>query len=290
MRAFAECCLTHVYVVAGKLEEALQTGERALAFFAARGNIWWACRTLWGLSMACNAIGEWERSLGYCRRGLEHGQEVNDLRLKVVGLWRTGSTHILRGDAETGVRYCDQALALSPIPFDAATARALKGFGLAKAGKTEEGIALLEGVAAWLDQQQLPYTRSVVGLDLAESYLRHGARARACTVAETVRSASHELGYRHLEGWAERLLGECAGPEAPTIAAAHLTRAAEILETTGARNELAKTLVAQAALKTAAGDSPGARGLLERALTTFDALGTLDGPDRARTLLAELAG
>ena len=290
MRAFAECCLTHVYVVAGNLEEALQTGERALAFFAARGNIWWACRTLWGLSMACNAIGEWERSLGYCRRGLEHGQEVNDLRLKVVGLWRTGSTHILRGDAETGVRYCDQALALSPIPFDAATARALKGFGLAKAGKTEEGIALLEGVAEWLDQQQLPYTRSVVGLDLAESYLRHGARARARTVAETVRRASHELGYRHLEGWAERLLGECAGPEAPAIAAAHLTRAAEILETAGARNELAKTLVAQATLKTAAGDSPGARGLLERALTTFDALGTLDGPDRARTLLAELAG
>src|SRR5204862_352177 len=83
-----------------------------------------------------------------------------------------------------------------PIAYDAATARALEGFGLAKAGKTEEGIALLEGVAAWLDQQQLPYTRSVVGLDLAESYLRHGARAPARTVAETVRTASRELGYR----------------------------------------------------------------------------------------------
>jgi len=288
MRAFAECCLTHVYVVAGKLEDALQTGARALAFFEARGNIWWACRTLWGLSMACNAIGEWARSLGYCRRGLEHGQEVNDLRLKVVGLWRTGSTHILRGDAEAGVRYCDQALALSPIPFDAATARALKGFGLAKAGKTQEGIALLEGVAAWLDQQHLPYTRSVVALDLAESYLRHGARARAREAAETVRGASRELGYLHLEGWAERLLGECVGLDDPIVAAAHLSRAAGILEKTGARNELAKTLVAQAELQRSAGDSAAARGLLERALKIFDALGTLDGPDRARALLAEL--
>src|SRR5438132_620020 len=200
MRAFAESCLTHVYVVAGRLPEALETGARALAFFEARGNVWWACRTLWGLSMACNAIGQWDQSLGYCRRGHAHGQALNDLRLKVVGLWRTGSTHILRGDADKGVRYCDQALALSPIPFDAATARALKGFGLAKAGKTEEGIALLEGVAAWLDQQQLPYTRSVVGLDLAESYLRHGARARAREAAETVRGASRPLGYLHLEG------------------------------------------------------------------------------------------
>ena len=56
-RAFAECCLAHVYVVAGDLREALEAGERALAIFEARGNVWWACRTLWGLSMAANALG-----------------------------------------------------------------------------------------------------------------------------------------------------------------------------------------------------------------------------------------
>jgi hypothetical protein len=103
-----------------------------------------------------------------------------------------------------------------------------------------------------------------------------------------VRGASRELGYLHLEGWAERLLGECVGLDDPIVAAAHLSRAAGILEKTGARNELAKTLVAQAELQRAAGDSVAARGLLERALKIFDALGTLDGPDRARALLAEL--
>ena len=37
------------------LREALEAGERAVAIFEARGNVWWACRTLWGLSMAANA-------------------------------------------------------------------------------------------------------------------------------------------------------------------------------------------------------------------------------------------
>ncbi len=289
MRAFAECCLTHVYVVAGKLREAVETGARALAFFEARGNVWWACRTLWGLSMASNAIGEWGRSLGYCRRGLEHGQAVNDLRLKVVGWWRTGSTHIQRGDAEAGVQCCDEALALSPIPFDKAMARALRGWGLVKAGEAEEGIAELEDVVAWLEQSSLPYTRSVIGLCLAESCLLGGERGLARAIVEAAFTTSRELGYLHLEGWAERLLGECLSAEDPEASAAHLSRAAEVLEQVGARNELAKTFVAQAELLAATGDAAAARQLLDRALAIFGALGTLDGPDRARQLRAKLA-
>jgi class 3 adenylate cyclase/tetratricopeptide (TPR) repeat protein len=290
MRAMAECCLTHVYVPAGRLPDALETGERALAFFESRGNIWWACRTLWGLSMACNAIGLWDRSLGYCRRGFEHGRAVNDLRLRVVGLWRTGSTHILRGDAEAGVRYCDEALALSPASFDAATARALKGYGLAKAGRTGEGIALLEEVATWLEHSNLRYTRALIGLDLAESYMRAGEYGRARALAETAIATSRDLGYLHLEGWAERLIGECISSDDPAGAAEHLERAARILERSGARNELAKVRVAQAERLAAAGDSAAARPLLDRACATFEELGTVDGPDRARALLATLGG
>src|SRR5207253_7259559 len=119
MRALADCCLTHVYVLAGRLNEAVETGERALAFFESRRNVWWACRTLWALSPAANALGEWSQSLEYCKKALEHGQAVDDLRLKVVGWWRSGSTYIHQGDPVSGLRCCDEALALSPIPFDA---------------------------------------------------------------------------------------------------------------------------------------------------------------------------
>src|SRR5262249_23159949 len=135
IRPIAGCCLTHVSVLAGNLREALEVGEGALAAFEAQENIWWACRTLWGLSMAANASGEWARSLGYCRRALEHGKAVNDLRLKVVGWWRTGSTHVQQGDVEAGLRCYEEAFALNPIPFDAAMARAGRAYGLVKAGE-----------------------------------------------------------------------------------------------------------------------------------------------------------
>ncbi|OGL13227.1 MAG: hypothetical protein A3I14_18475 [Candidatus Rokubacteria bacterium RIFCSPLOWO2_02_FULL_73_56] len=289
MRAFAECCLTHVYVVAGRLPEALDTGERALAFFESRGNVWWACRTLWGLSMACNAIGEWEKSLGYCRRGLAHGEAVNDLRLKVVGWWRTGSTHIQRGEVETGLRCCDEALALKPIPFDAAMARAMKGFGMARAGQTAAGIALLEEVATWLEQFNLRYTRTLIDLFLAESYLRHGERQQARVLAESGLAASRDLGYRHAEGVAQRLLGECLLGDDPAAAGVQLAEAARILEEAGARNDLAKTRLAQAELRASGGDLAAARVLLERAGAVFEELGTLEGPDRARRLRETLA-
>ena len=155
--------------------------------------------------------GEWERGFGYCRRALEHGQAVNDLRLKIVGWYRTGSTHMLRGDADAAVRCFDEALKLSPIPFDATLARAFKGFALAKAGQVEEGIALLKDALAWLEQSQIPYTSSYVSVFLAESYLRAGERGLARAVAEPLLETNQKLGYRHLEGWTERVLGECAG-------------------------------------------------------------------------------
>jgi len=288
LRAFAECCLLGGYNVAGDLREALAVGERALTFFEERGNIWWACRTLWQLSTTAISMGEWERSLAYCRRALEHGRVVDDLRLKVVGLWRTGSTHILQGNPQTGLRLCEEALALSPTPYDAAMVKAVRGYGLVKAGETEHGTAELEEAVEWLERSHLPYTRAVFALRLGDAYLRQGERVKARAIFEEVLVTSREGGYRYHEGRAGRLLGEVVASEDPAAAAHLLEAAARLLEKVGARHELAQALVAQANLRQAAGDAAGARQLLERALALFEALGTLDEPSRVRAALAAL--
>ena len=288
IRGIAECCLTHVNVLAGNLREALEAGERALAIFEARGNVWWACRTLWGLSMAANASGEWARSLDACRRALEHGKTLNDLRLKVVGWWRTGSTHVQRGDVEAGLRCYEEALALSPIPFDAAMARAGLAYGQVKAGDLAAGVAGLTEAVAWFERSNLRFSRSSWGLRLAEGYIKTGDRAQARALVAEILTSCHEFGHRHLEGAAERLLGEIMAPDDPSAAAAHLERAVRILEDVGARDELARVFVAQASLRRAAHDRAGARRLLERALTLFEELGTVDEPPRVRAALAAL--
>ena len=100
---------------------------------------------------------------------------------------------------------------------------------------------------------------------------------------------SREVGYRHLEGVALRLLGESLVATDSPAARQHLKTAQEILVAIDARNDVAKTLVARAALARVTGAPARAPECLEEALTIFEALGTLDEPRRVRTALAELA-
>ena len=288
--AFAECCLAQSYTVAGDLGLAVEAGERALARFETQGNVWWACRALWILNTAALYRGEWEPSLGYSRRGLAHGEAVDDARLRVVGLSRIGSTLIQRGDPAAGLEWCRKALALSPVPYDAAFVKSVEGYGLVRGGQPAAGVAMLAEAVAWLESSHLRYGRLLSTLRLAEGHLLLGDHSRARALLTDVAATSRDFGYRHVEGVAERLLGECLTPDDPTAAAAHLATAVELLDQVGARNDAAKARVAQAGLREAAGDVDGARRRLVDALATFEELGTLGEPAAVRAALARLGG
>jgi class 3 adenylate cyclase/tetratricopeptide (TPR) repeat protein len=288
IKAFAESCLAQIYLITGRLRDAIEAGERALASFESRGNLWWACRTIWHLSPAAIALGDWEASLSYCRRALEHGAVLKDLRIKVVGLWRTGATYIRKGDPQRGIEYCNEALALGPLPYDAAMAKAVRGYGKLKAGEFDAGIADLQEAVAWFENSRLRYTRTDYTSWLAEGHLRRGDRASARPLIEDVLETSRARGYRHLEGRACWLMGECLALEAPPAAEGYVANAMEILERIGARNDLARTMVTRAALCRVAGDAGAARAFLDQASAIFHELGTLDEPARvqaARTTL-----
>jgi tetratricopeptide (TPR) repeat protein len=208
--------------------------------------------------------------------------------LKVVGWWRTGWAHIQRGDLVAGLRCCEEALALSPIPLDAAMVKAAQGYGLVKAGEAVAGTEKLADAVAWLNQSKIRFTWSWFAIWLGEAYLRQGQTLQARGILEEVLATSRELGYRELEGVAERLFGESLASEDPVAAASHLEAATQRLEEVGARNELGKAIAALAELRRAAGDLTGARRSLERALRIFEELGTLDEAPRVRTALASL--
>ena len=288
IRAFAESCLAHVYEVAGRLGEAVAAGERALEIFEARGNIWWACRTLWILNTAALYLGEWAKSLAYCARALELGRTAKDRRLQAVGAWRTGATHLLRGDPAAGLRCFEEALELSPAPLDTVMIKMARGYGLVKAGDARTGIALLSEALAWFDRSQLHFTRTMTALRLGEGLLALGERERAKALAAEIRDASLERGYRYFEAMAERLLGECLVHDDPAAASPHLDLAMRLFEQIGARNDLGKTFVNQAEVERIAGNRASGRELLERALGIFEELGTLDEPLKVRTALAAL--
>jgi class 3 adenylate cyclase/tetratricopeptide (TPR) repeat protein len=289
--ALAGACLAQVYVVAGRLHDAIEAGERALASFEARGDWWWAARTLWFLIMAANYLGDWGASLNYSRRALEHGIAVKDPRFKSVqalGLWRMGSTYIQQGDLERGLECCTEALALAPIPRDTMMAKAAIGYAEIKAGRVDSGIAQLTEVLAWFRGSDHRYAYLRYALWLAEGHLRRGDCASGRLLIDEVLNTSQRAGYLHCEGLAFWLMGECLAGEATDTAEDHVETAMRILERVGARNDLARAMVTRAALRQGALDVASARRLLNEASSIFRVLGTLDEPARVEAALAAL--
>ena len=284
IRAYADTGLAQAYVIAGQLRPALAAGERALEVFERQGDAWWASRALSQLSPAANYLGEWQRGLRYCRRAMELGAALNDLRLKVSGLVRTASTHVHRGDWQTALERCDDALALTPTPFDAAAVRAVRGYALVKGGMTADGVAQLAEALVFYQRSQLRYTWASFSLWLADAHLRLGAPDEARAIVTDVLQTALELGYRHVEGVARRLLAESVSRLDASQATEQLASAEAILREGDARNELGKVWVAQACLR-----RPLDRRLLAQALALFQELGTLDEPARVQRLLGEPA-
>jgi tetratricopeptide (TPR) repeat protein len=166
--------------------------------------------------------------------------------------------------------------------------QAVQGRGLVNVGQAERGIAELSAAVAWFEKSRLHFTHAFYAIWLGEVYLQQGELSQARVLFEELLRTSQEAGYRYIAGVAERGLGESLVAEDPDAAAEHLEAALQVLEAIGARNEVAKALVAQALLHRALGDTMGARGLLARALALFETLGTLDEPRRVQAILATL--
>jgi tetratricopeptide (TPR) repeat protein len=289
---FAESCLAQIYVVAGKLQDAIETGERALSSFETQGNLWWAARTLWFLSIAANGLGAWEASVRYCRRGVDYGIALEELRFKsvqAVGWWRMGSAYIQQGDLERGLQCSREALALTPIPRDAVMAKAACAYADIKAGRFDAGIAGLIETLAWFDRSDLRYTHQFYALWLAEGYLRCGDRATARPLIEDLLNTCRNKGYLQLEGRACWLMGECLAAEASAAAEGYVETAMRISEDVGARNDLARAMVTRAALRQAAGDTTTARQLLDDASMIFSSARATSRPGSKRRLQRSIA-
>jgi tetratricopeptide (TPR) repeat protein len=288
INARAQSCLAQVYAVAGRFHEAIEAGENALSSFEDRGDLWWAARTLWFLSIAATALGQWKLSIAYCRRGLEYSIAIDEVRFKsvqAVAWWRMGSTYIQQGDLERGIDCCNKALALAPIQRDAVMAKAACAYADIKAGRVDAGIASLNEALGGAPSSQ---TRLFYLLWLAEGHLRRGDRAAARPLIDHALETSRAMGYPQLEGRACWLMSECLAPETSASSEHYVEVAISLFKLMDARNDLARAMVSQAALRQRVGDSATARQLLNQARVIFEELDTRDEPPRVEAALAAL--
>ena len=183
---------------------------------------------------------------------------------------------------------CEDALALSPIAFDAVMTKATHGYGLIKRGDVAEGVAQLEagrGVVPAVEPPRTPTHSPRCGFSRGSCVVGRHPEARA--LLEDVLATARDRGYRHVEGMATRLLG--GSP------AWRMTRAAAArhFET---RDRSARARRSQEPGGQGAGEAGGApacrRGCVaahrrcwSARSTLFETLGTLDAVDRVRASL-----
>jgi hypothetical protein len=107
--------------------------------------------------------------------------------------------------------------------------RAVRGYALVKGDQIGEGLSELREALDFYDRSQLRYTRGLFTLWLADGCVRQRNFDEAATLARDVLSTARELGYTHLQGVAQRILGEAVATHDVAQARGHLAAAEKLL-------------------------------------------------------------
>jgi tetratricopeptide (TPR) repeat protein len=164
----------------------------------------------------------------------------------------------------------------------------VRGYGKIKTGHVDEGVGELKEGLAWFESSQMRWTQVIGAAWLAEGYLRQGNYTSARTLVAELLATSQRSGYRHYEGRACWLMSEYLAVKGCPSAEEYVETAIRILESVGAKSDLAKAMITWAALRQRAGDTATARRLLEQAAAISQTLGTLDELARTAAVLATL--
>jgi tetratricopeptide (TPR) repeat protein len=161
--------------------------------------------------------------------------------------------------------------------------RSIRAYGRIRGREhVDAGVRELQEETSWFQSSNLRYTWTHFSLWLAEGYLLLGRTDEALDLAKAALAASETLGYRHLQGFAHRVIGEIMMGADADAAAKSLGRAIEILGAVGALNDLAKAYVLQARLE----PPLRAHDLFEQAMQRFESLGTIDEIANLRAALS----
>ena len=146
-----------------------------------------------------------------------------------------------------------------------------------------------------LDKSGQPVRRGTMAHDhhlymlLTEAAVGQRDPAALAAYAPRLAALAERDGHRLYQAVAARAQGvaRCLSGDLPA-AAAHLDQALEVFAALGTRWQLGRTLAERAELARLLNDTAGARDLLARALTEFEALGALPDLERTQQALARL--
>ena len=260
--------------MAGRPREGLENGRQAVALFESAGERWLIGPGHWAVGLNHAALGEFDAALEAEARATALGTEVGDPQVLGSAAWASGFVYTLRGESERAIRSCEEALALSPDPLNAAAALGWLGHAWLESGDLGQAIPRLEEAVRLHGQFGFRQAQAWFSVFLAEAHRRAARLETALELAsqglELARASGTPMGV----GWAERALGHIAQTRgALGDAEDHFQEALRAFAAIEARFELARTRLDLAALAWARGRRESAATHLAEARRELAALG-----------------
>src|SRR5262249_7133731 len=115
--------------------------------------------------------GDFERALKVVAQAQAAGEAIGDPRIQSYAAWTRGWIHALRGEADTAINICQQALAASLDPVNTAVVTAHLGHAYLEKGDVDRAMPLLEQAVAMMSQFRFRRLQGRVLTFLGEGYL-----------------------------------------------------------------------------------------------------------------------
>jgi tetratricopeptide (TPR) repeat protein len=266
-------------------EQALALSEDALRITEEISHARAAVRASWTAGVALVRLGRFDEAIEFGKKA--RTAEVNEPVMWGWGEALLSGIYAMKRDPDRAIECGESALARAQTPWSKALVQHLFGYAMCYAGRTEEGIGLLEGLLQLSRAMGITGFEIAVTLYLTEGYWLAGQYEEGTKTAEGLLRMAEPRGMRYEVGYAHFFLGEMSVGTDPDEAASHLDKSISVFQEIKAENALAMAYAGFGRLHKK-GRADLAREYLTKALEIFERVGTMIEPDKLRAELSRL--
>ncbi len=193
---------------AGELEEGLEHSRKAVALLERRGEPWWQGQAYWVAGFHHFMLSQHDAALEALERARDIGEALDDYRLDTS--WSLGYMYAALGEPEKGIEECQRGLERMQDPLNTAVAMGFLGYAYLEQGEIQTSIKTLREAIEQLEgtgmQQILGWFLAFLG----EAHLRVGQPEEAGEIARRGVEISRQARFQVGVELAERTLEEIA--------------------------------------------------------------------------------
>lgn len=270
----------------GQFAKGVESSLRAVVLLERTGEPWWQGQAYWVAGFNQYVLGQFEKAFESLLRAQTIGQALADPRLDPA--WSIGHFYATLGEWETGLDYCNQAVAAAKDPLNGAVASGFLGHALLEKGDLEAATQILEPAMAKMKEAGMQQILGWFAAYLAEAYAESGRLDRAQSVGEEGLAAAQAAEFRYGVALAQRAIGVALLKKGDLAdSQTWLDRALATFTALETPFEVGRTWLRLAQAGLARGDREAARKALATAAATFERLYVPKYLEQTRRLAAQ---